>query len=161
MRNRQSRGLTTGQRLRLDRFLSTPASSFSRTETLFFLEMVALTRDFVELYWSDADAMKAYVQAMDRAPFAPEVCVTLLRDYFASGPREIPDYDGIPVQILYSEADRVTPWERHEPSRRVRYPMHRCRRSRAARTSFTFRSPAHRRQYRKCPLTLLMVEAVR
>ena len=69
--------------------------------------------------------MRSYLQVMERAPLSPEVFVALLTGYFASCPRETSSYAGIPVQILYSEADRVTPWEQHGAiaSRAVPYAL--------------------------------------
>ena len=68
-------------------------------------------RDLWEAYFTDAEAMRSYVETLQIAPLSPDAFVKLTGDYFASGPRQTPDYTGgghFPhLQRPQAVADRV------------------------------------------------------
>jgi pimeloyl-ACP methyl ester carboxylesterase len=118
-----SRGVTEGrldlnsftseQRRQFDDCMSTSDEDFGPDQVLSFLTVASMMRGLHELYWSDADAMQAQILATDGVFVAPEAFLKLSSDYFARGAMPTPNYEGIPVLVIYSPDDGVTEWEQH------------------------------------------------
>lgn len=92
-------------------FFQTPDEKFSQKEVMLLLQLLEKIRDFQELYWLNRGAMQAYLQWMTIKPFNPEVFVRLQIQFFQRGPQPFPSYEGIPVLMLRSDNDLITPFE--------------------------------------------------
>lgn len=105
--------LTADEVRGLDSFLKLGESDLTGQETMLLLQLAAKTRDFDSLYWFDQNALKRWLNWMNRWPLKPEVFLRLMSDYFSRGPLPVPDYSGVPVLMLHSDNDVITPWEKH------------------------------------------------
>lgn len=97
----------------VEAFLATPEEKFGAQQMMVLLQLAGNIRDFQELYWSDFDAMRNYLQMIVDRPLVIDVFARLMIQYFERGPLPFPSYEGIPVLALYSDNDKITPWEHH------------------------------------------------
>jgi pimeloyl-ACP methyl ester carboxylesterase len=103
--------MTTEQRAIHAQFLRTADEDFTGKEVSMVLQILPHIRDFQHLYWHDKAAMARYLEQMKDRPMAIDVFVKMSTDYFERGGLPIPSYENIPVLMLYSDNDEITPWE--------------------------------------------------
>ena len=91
------------------RFLITPDRSFGRREVLAVLQMAGEIDGYQKLYWSNREVMDTYARLMSESPFKPEIFTAMQSDYFEHRVANVPDCGDIPIRVLWSDDDRVTP----------------------------------------------------
>lgn len=103
--------LSTELRAAYEEILQTSDDKFGQKEVMTALQLIAQMRDFQQLYWHDKNALIRYSEHMKDRPMAVDVFVKMSTDYFERGILPIPSYENIPVFMLHSDNDGITPWE--------------------------------------------------
>lgn len=95
------------------RLVRTPSSAFGRDDAARVLGLAGRIHDFQGLYWTDSAAMARTAELLAEHPFSAEAFLGLQGSYFAEERQSlpVPDYAGIPVLMLHSASDGITPWE--------------------------------------------------
>lgn len=101
------------QRQRLDGFLDSSEEQFGAEQAVDFLTFASMSRDWLELYWSDPASMQRFLANVDGDLLNAETFVRLSDDYYSRKSNQPPDYSDIPTLVLYSESDAVAVWDRH------------------------------------------------
>jgi pimeloyl-ACP methyl ester carboxylesterase len=105
--------LTAAERADAARFLTSSDHELGARDAQIMLRVAEVTAGFFEFYWLDRVAMARWAERFSEHPLSVKAYLELTTQFYERGVVPLPDYAGVPVHMLYSDVDPVTPWEEH------------------------------------------------